>query len=83
MCKTSVVLLRHFVSIAVVTLAIRAEAADPAPAPQATTQAPEPPRPTYPGIPPSQGKLEGTLGSFNLRVFGTVLLNLSGFVDRW
>ena len=78
MCKTSVVLLRHFVSIAVVTLAIRAEAADPAPAPQATTQAPEPPRPTYPGIPPSQGKLEGTLGSFNLRVFGTVLLNLSG-----
>ena len=30
MCKTSVLLLRHFVSIAVVTLAIRAEAADPA-----------------------------------------------------
>lgn len=34
-------------------------------------------QPTYPGIPPSQNKLEGTLGSYNLRVYGTVLLNVS------
>src|SRR5216117_566632 len=35
-------------------------------------------QPSYPGIPPTQGKLEGTLGSYNLRAYGTVLLNVSG-----
>jgi hypothetical protein len=34
--------------------------------------------PSYPGIPPTGGKLEGTLGSFNLRLYGTILLNVSG-----
>jgi len=34
-------------------------------------------QPSYPGIPPTQGKLEGTLGSYNLRAYGTVLLNIS------
>lgn len=35
------------------------------------------PQPSYPGIPPSKGKMEGTLGSYNLRLYGTVLLNIS------
>src|SRR5262245_36475780 len=34
-------------------------------------------QPSYPGIPPSQGKLETTFESYNLRVYGTVLLNMS------
>ncbi|PYS10643.1 MAG: hypothetical protein DMG15_20265 [Acidobacteria bacterium] len=34
-------------------------------------------QPSYPGIPPSQKKLEGTLGDYNLRAYGTVLLNIS------
>jgi len=34
-------------------------------------------QPSYPGIPPAQGKLEGTLGNYNLRAYGTVLLNIS------
>ena len=34
-------------------------------------------QPSYPGLPPSQSKLEGVLGSFNLRFYGTVLLNVS------
>jgi hypothetical protein len=34
-------------------------------------------QPAYPGIPPSQGKLEATFESYNLRVYGTMLLNLS------
>lgn len=34
-------------------------------------------QPSYPGIPPSGGKVEGSLGAFNLRVYGTVLLNIS------
>src|SRR6185503_1355922 len=33
-------------------------------------------QPRYPGIPPSKGKLEGTIGSYNLRLYGTVLLNI-------
>ena len=33
-------------------------------------------QPSYPGIPPNKGRLEGTLGSYNLRLYGTVLLNL-------
>lgn len=33
-------------------------------------------QPQYPGIPPSKGKLEGTIGSYNLRLYGTVLLNI-------
>jgi len=33
-------------------------------------------QPAYPGIPP-KGKVEGTLGSYNLRFYGTVLLNMS------
>src|SRR5438093_11511701 len=37
----------------------------------------EPGDPSYPGIPPAQGKLEGTLGDYNLRAYGTVLLNIS------
>src|SRR5690349_25027240 len=32
-------------------------------------------QPTYPGIPP-KGKVEGTLGNYNLRVYGTALLNI-------
>ena len=38
---------------------------------------PEPGTPHYPGIGPSKKKLEATLGSFNLRVYGTVLMNVS------
>jgi hypothetical protein len=38
---------------------------------------PEPGAPHYPGIGPSKKKLEATLGSFNLRVYGTVLMNVS------
>src|SRR5437867_5892695 len=34
-------------------------------------------QPSYPGIPPTQSKLEGTLGSYTLRGYGTVLLNIS------
>src|SRR4030095_6554258 len=34
-------------------------------------------QPSYPGIPPSHGKLEGAFESYNLRVYGTMLLNLS------
>src|SRR6266700_1874473 len=34
-------------------------------------------QPSYPGIPPSRGKMEGTLGAYNLRVYGTLLLNVS------
>src|SRR5205809_5862380 len=34
-------------------------------------------QPSYPGVPPAQGKLEGTLGNYNLRAYGTVLLNIS------
>jgi len=34
-------------------------------------------QPAYPGIPPSGGKVEGALGDFRLRVYGTVLLNIS------
>src|SRR5436189_6375241 len=33
-------------------------------------------QPAYHGIPP-KGKVEGTLGSYNLRFYGTVLLNMS------
>lgn len=33
-------------------------------------------QPRYPGIPPTKGKLEGTIGSYNLRLYGTVLLNI-------
>ena len=33
-------------------------------------------QPRYPGIPPSKGKLEGTIGTYNLRLYGTVLLNI-------
>jgi hypothetical protein len=33
-------------------------------------------QPSYPGIPP-KGKVEGTLGEFNFRVYGTMLLNVS------
>ena len=33
-------------------------------------------QPSYPGIPPSKGRLEGTIGSYNLRMYGTVLLNI-------
>jgi hypothetical protein len=48
-------------------------------------------QPKYPGIPPSKGKLEGTIGSYNLRLYGTVLLNIQasdtppvgGEVPRW
>jgi hypothetical protein len=32
-------------------------------------------KPQYPGIPPSQEPVEGTLGSAKLRVYGTILLN--------
>jgi len=39
-------------------------------------------QPSYPGIPPTQGKLEGTLGSYNLRAYGTVLLNISALRTR-
>jgi len=35
-------------------------------------------QPTYPGLGPAQGKLEGTLGNYNLRAYGTVLLNIAG-----
>jgi hypothetical protein len=34
-------------------------------------------QPAYPGIPPTGGKLEGALGAFTLRGYGTVLLNIS------
>ena len=34
-------------------------------------------QPSYPGIPPSKGPLEGTLGTYNLRIYGTVLANIS------
>jgi hypothetical protein len=37
----------------------------------------EPGAPHYPGIGPSKKKLEATLGSFNFRVYGTVLMNVS------
>src|SRR4029450_590237 len=33
-------------------------------------------QPRYPGIPPSKGKVEGAIGSYNLRLYGTVLLNI-------
>src|SRR5437867_2248638 len=33
-------------------------------------------QPSYPGIPP-KGKVEGTLGAYNFRVYGTMLLNIS------
>ncbi len=33
-------------------------------------------QPSYPGIPP-KGKVEGTLGAYNFRVYGTILLNIS------
>jgi hypothetical protein len=32
-------------------------------------------QPTYPGIPP-KGKVEGTLGNYNFRFYGTALLNI-------
>ena len=32
-------------------------------------------QPTYPGIPP-KNKVEGTLGDYTLRVYGTALLNI-------
>jgi hypothetical protein len=38
---------------------------------------PEPGGPHYPGIGPSQKKVEATFGNFKLRVYGTVLLNVS------
>lgn len=35
-------------------------------------------RPSYPGIPPGKGKLEGAIGDYDLRVYGTLLLNIQG-----
>ena len=44
-------------------------------------QTPSAPRegaqPSYPGVPPSQGKVETDIGAFKVRFYGTVLLNLS------
>lgn len=34
-------------------------------------------QPSYPGHGPSQGKAEGAIGSFNVRFYGTILLNTS------
>jgi hypothetical protein len=33
-------------------------------------------QPQYPGIPPANGKLEAAIGSYHLRLYGTVLLNI-------
>jgi hypothetical protein len=54
------------------SFAAPASAAQTAPSKAGTSVGAEP---QYPGIGPSGGKLEGELGAFRLRLFGTVLLN--------